>query len=150
MPIGPLTTREQALEHSTGNQVVDGDRVYRVAKGAIDEAFAQYNIPLQRDRVEVVAFDYNTSYRRAMGTAIAYGCREIETASEPSRWIINGEPDGYVVMVYAQTNRERTASDIRGTTRHELAHIINWELDGVTHEGERNHAEWLDYLDAPR
>lgn len=38
--------------------------------------------------------------------------------------------------------------DIVNVVRHELAHIINWEVDGETHERKLNHQEWLDTLGA--
>lgn len=117
-------------------------RAVGAASNAIADAYRTHDIPLPIQKVSVVA--YRNPLARELGTVTAYGTR-VRFLS--TTWRVLDEPDGYTICI--NVGKGKRTKSIGGIALHELAHAINWEQDGVTYEGERNHATWLDRLDAP-
>lgn len=142
--------KEDAIETS---EVVAWQEDHELADDAHAEARAVCEdgaVPISYDDLDIVFCAFRD--HRSFGAASPYGCGEYRAVSGISggRWEVQRQPDGYVVMLSKTKFWERSdpKAELRNTVRHEIAHICGWEEEKVTYEGRRNHATWLDYLDA--
>lgn len=126
------------------NIEVTGD-VVRRGRAAKREIWEEYDIPIPKERVAIVkGWTKDTSH----GTVWPVGAGDIHRRG--TEWRTERQPHGYIIAFNAyHYDGGDPGWSLKDTIKHELAHAINWHLDGYTVEGRGIHKTWCLKLDAP-
>lgn len=135
-------------ESRAAERVIVGGGDHATVRKMVDQAHRDYDLPTDASDFTVRIVD---SLGGAYGCVSPYGAGryvyEFDDNTGDRYWAVEEQPDGFVLFVSKDSGLQQEEWGLYDTVRHEIAHAINWYLDGITYEQDRNHKEWLERLE---
>lgn len=136
----------ESVQTNGGRGISVGGERTQDARLMINLAHQEYDVPTEPEFYSVRRADTLGGSADARVSPYGCGAYDVGRIDGDAYWGVERRPKGCIVFL-AQQVLDKSDAALYDTVRHEMAHAINWYLDGVTFEKQRTHAEWLKYLD---